>query len=84
MPQVPGIRPFDECDLADQFRFDPVAFFHLFRCQRLAPPRCPFLRQVFKRARAALSFLRAGKISFRIRGTKPSFTFATNMSSLSS
>ena len=31
MPQVPGIRPFDECDLADQLRFDPAALVH-FLC----------------------------------------------------
>ena len=32
MPQVPGIRPFDECDLADQLRFDRAACLntHLF------------------------------------------------------
>jgi hypothetical protein len=33
MPQVPGISPFEESDLADQFRCDPVAFLHLFRSQ---------------------------------------------------
>jgi hypothetical protein len=31
MTQVPGIRPFDECDQADQFRRDPVALIH-FLC----------------------------------------------------
>jgi hypothetical protein len=31
MPQVPGIRPFDECDLIDQFRFDPAALIHFLR-----------------------------------------------------
>ena len=50
MPQVPGIRPFDKRDLADQFRRDPAAFRHLFRSQRLAPSRGPFLGQVFERA----------------------------------
>ena len=48
MPQVPGIRPFDKCDLADQLRGDPAALLHLFRSQRLAPSRGPFLGQVFK------------------------------------
>jgi hypothetical protein len=46
MPQVPGIRPFDECDLADQVRFDPAALTHFLCSQRLAPPRGPFLRQI--------------------------------------
>jgi hypothetical protein len=50
MPQVSGISPFDKRDLADQFRRDPVAFLHLFRSQRLAPSRGPFLGQVFERA----------------------------------
>ena len=27
MPQVPGIRPFEESDLADQPGFDPSALF---------------------------------------------------------
>ena len=31
MPQVSGVRPFNECDLADQLRFDPAALFH-FLC----------------------------------------------------
>ncbi len=31
MTQVPGIRPFEESDLADQFRFDPAALRH-FLC----------------------------------------------------
>ena len=31
MPQVPGIRPFDELDLADELRFDPTALVH-FLC----------------------------------------------------
>jgi hypothetical protein len=30
MPQVPGIRPFDESDLAYQLRFDPSALIHFF------------------------------------------------------
>ena len=50
MPQVSGISPFEECHLTDQLRCDPVAFLHLFRSQRLAPPRGPFLGQVFERA----------------------------------
>ena len=47
MPQVSGVSPFEECHLTDQLRFDPVAFLHLFRSQRLAPSRDPFLGQVF-------------------------------------
>jgi hypothetical protein len=31
MPQVPGISPFDECDVADQFRRDPAALLHFLR-----------------------------------------------------
>jgi hypothetical protein len=31
MSQMPGICPFDKCDLTDEFRFNPAAFFH-FLC----------------------------------------------------
>jgi hypothetical protein len=31
MPQVPGVRPLDEGDLADELWFDPSAFLH-FLC----------------------------------------------------
>jgi hypothetical protein len=31
MPQVPGIRPFEKCDLADQLRCDPATLLH-FLC----------------------------------------------------
>ena len=31
MTQVPCIRPFDECDLTNQFRFDPATLLH-FLC----------------------------------------------------
>ena len=31
MPQVPGVRAFDESDLADQLRLDPAALVH-FLC----------------------------------------------------
>jgi hypothetical protein len=50
MPQVPGVRPFDEGDLADQFRGDPAALLHFLCSQRLGPPRRLLLGQVFKRA----------------------------------
>ena len=68
MPQVSGISPFEECHLADQLRFDPVALLHFLCSQRLAPPRGPFLGQVFERATDNFSFWRAGKISSRILG----------------
>ena len=50
MPQVPGIRPFEESDLADQFRCDLAALLHLLRGQRFAPSRGPFLWQISERA----------------------------------
>ena len=50
MPQMPSIGPFNKRDLADQFRCDPAAFFHLFSSQRLAPPGGPFLGQILERA----------------------------------
>jgi hypothetical protein len=80
MPQVSGISPFEECHLANQFRCDPVAFLHLFRSQRLAPPRGPFLGRFLNGQWTTLSFWRAGRISSRFRDTKPSFT--TKMSFL--
>ena len=82
MSQVPGISPLDESDLADQLRFDPVAFLHLFRSQRIAPSRGPFLGQVFERT-VGSSYLSESREDFvPILGTNPSFTFATKMSRL--
>ena len=39
MPQVPDPRPFDECDLADQPRFDPSALLHFLCGRGLSPSR---------------------------------------------
>ena len=39
MPQVPGIRPFDEGDLADQLRFDLAALVHFLCGRGLSPSR---------------------------------------------
>jgi hypothetical protein len=41
MPQVPGARPFDEGDLANQLRFDPAALVHL-ALKALQSAQCPF------------------------------------------
>jgi hypothetical protein len=46
MTQVPGIRPFHECDLADQLRFDPTALVHFLCSQRFAPPPDPLLSRM--------------------------------------
>jgi hypothetical protein len=33
MPQVPGVCPFEECDLADELPFDPTAVLHFLCAQ---------------------------------------------------
>jgi hypothetical protein len=48
MPQVAGVGPFDESDLADQSRFDPSTLVHFLCGQGLAPPRGSFLRQILE------------------------------------
>ena len=83
MSQVSGIRPFDKRDLADQLRGDPAALRHFLCSQRLAPPRGFLLGQVFERA-PDNSQLSESREDPEFRGTKPSFTFATKMSRLSS
>src|SRR4051812_42966225 len=46
VPEMAGLRPLDECHLADELRFYPAALFHLLRRERFAPAGRSFLRQI--------------------------------------
>jgi hypothetical protein len=61
MAQMTGIRPFYERDLTDQLRLYPAAFLHIFRSERLPPPRCLLFRQVIKRALGRYELLEYGE-----------------------
>jgi hypothetical protein len=67
MPQVPGTRPFDKRDLADQLRGDPAALRHFLCSQRLAPPGGPFLRQIPEVALGSLQRLESGNELITLR-----------------
>ena len=50
MPEVTGISPLNEFDLADQLRLDPTTFLHLLRSNGLSPSRRSIFRKIGKRA----------------------------------
>ena len=80
MTQVPGIRPLDESDLANQLWFDPWHCF-IFSAVSDSPHRDALFSGRFLKGHWAVCWvLRAGNSSSRIRGTKPFFTLAAKVS----